>query len=144
MTGVGIELSQPQAGQLKNRFPLVNDCSRVLHQLHWKLFWLERHYQREHIKWRISSEKGKSIAIVLCYFRVILFTTMERVEGAHMGNGHLSSATEKANGSGNGHIPSPNGQLSPSNGHLGSQAGASASLSPSPTHSSMSPSRSRR
>ena len=83
-----------------------------------------------------------SVSFEFNCFRVIEATTMERVAGPQVGNGHLASTTEKANGS-NGHISSPH--LGTANGSAGTNLTPS-SLSPSPTHTpnSLSPSRSRR
>ena len=90
-----------------------------------------------------------SVSFEFNCFRVIEATTMERVAGPHVGNGHLAekvngSNGHKANGS-NGHISSPNGHLGTANGSAGTNLTPS-SLSPSPTHTpnSLSPSRSRR
>ena len=96
-------------------------------------------------------------------------STMERVEGPHVGNGHINSNTEKVNTSNghanghtntsnghtknsNGHAKNSNGHANGSNGHLttsgnghlspgNGQPVSGTSLTPSP---SMSPSRSRR
>ena len=88
---------------------------------------------------------------------------MERVEGPHVGNGHINSNTEKvntSNGQANGHTNTSNGHAKNSNGHANGSNGhlttsgnghlsttgngqpvSGTSLTPSP---SMSPSRSRR
>ena len=88
-----------------------------------------------------------SVSFEFNCFRVIEATTMERVAGPQVGNGHLpekanGSNGHKANGS-NGHISSPH--LGTANGSAGTNLTPS-SLSPSPTHTpnSLSPSRSRR